>query len=377
MTRRLLATLGPWAVAGALVWLTGSPAAAHASLLSTDPEAGAVVAQAPNHVVFTFNEPVRLDGGAVHAFRADGSDWAVSAQVQDNRLIVTPDEDPGTGTVVVAWEVISQDGHRVSGALTFSVGASSAGAPASRDDTGSPASVTAVRSAAGGVAALGLLTSLVMAVRPASSRRPDLVWNAGLVAAVLLAPLHELAGAGRGLGGLTDWLTWLDGVARPSSLLLLGAYATAAAARSVPRRLLAVTVTATALVLLGGAAYTWPSPDSTATPAAAPSGPVTTSVALGAAGTVRLTVNREAGRTVTLALALLDVEGQPLTPFAPPTLTVRNDDLSLGDATLTETGPGAYRAELTIPAPGVWSAGVSVRTDEFDNPVAVVPFTVW
>ena len=73
---------------------------------------------------------------------------------------------------------------------------------------------------------------------------------------------------------------------------------------------------------------------------------------------------------------LTDTQGQPLTPFAPPTLTCSNDELSLGDATLTDTGAGAYRAELTIPTDGDWTAQVSVRTSEFDNPVASVPFTI-
>jgi copper transport protein len=40
------------------------------------------------------------------------------------------------------------------------------------------------------------------------------------------------------------------------------------------------------------------------------------------------------------------------------------------------TGPGAYPAEVTIPTDGDWLALVSVRTSEFDNPVAEVPFTI-
>jgi len=371
--RRLLAALGLWAAAGALVWLTGAPAAAHASLISTDPDDGAVVAQAPDQLVLTFNEPVRLDADAVKAFRADGSDWAVSAQAEDNRVVVTPDEDPGTGTVVVAWEVVSEDGHKVSGALTFSIGAASAGATAANGGPWPP--VTVGRWVLGGVAGLALLAALWMAVRPSARPRSDLVWNLGLGAAVLLAPLHELADSGRGLGGLTDWLTWLGGVARPSSLLLLAAYAVVGAARSVPRRLLAVAVSMLALLLLGGAAYSWPRP-AAPTVAGAPSGPETAMSALGTEGSVRLTVDRGAGRTVTLELELIDGDGRPLTPFAPPTLSVRNDQLSLGDATLVETGAGTYRAELSVPTDGAWSASVSVRTSEFDNPVAVVPFQV-
>jgi copper transport protein len=366
MIRRLLLAV---AAVGALVLLTGAPAAAHASLLETDPADGAVLAAAPRQVVFTFNEPIRLPDGAVHAFEPDGSDWPVSARVTDNRLIVTPDRDPGTGTVVVAWKVISADGHIVGGALTFSIGSATAGGPAVAH---SHASVTTLRWVAAAIAGLGLLGAVALGL--VGARRRDLAWNAGFTAAVLLAPLHQLAADGRGLTGLGDWLVWLDGVTRPSSLLLLGGFVVVAVARPVPRRVVAAAVTVPALVLLGGAAYSWPR--AAGPPAAAHSGTATTTADLAGAGTVRLTVQREAGRAVSLRVELLDPDGRPLAPYAPPTLTVVQQGLSLGDATLTQAGPGSYRAEVTIPTDGDWTARVSVRLDEFTNPVAEVPFKV-
>jgi hypothetical protein len=66
---------------------------------------------------------------------------------------------------------------------------------------------------------------------------------------------------------------------------------------------------------------------------------------LGTLGSVKLTTDRESGRAVSIELELLNPRGQPLTPYAPPTLTVSNSDLSLGDATLTSISPGSYRAE--------------------------------
>ena len=130
---RLLAAALTVAAAGALVLVTGAPAAAHASLLSTSPDDGSVVRAAPDQIVLTFNEPIRTEPDSVRAFTADGSDWKVDFQGEDNRLVVTPDEDPGTGTVVVAWKVISADGHEVGGSLSFSIGAPTAGAAASRE----------------------------------------------------------------------------------------------------------------------------------------------------------------------------------------------------------------------------------------------------
>ena len=57
-------------------------------------------------------------------------------------------------------------------------------------------------------------------------------------------------------------------------------------------------------------------------------------------------------------------------------MTVGNDDLSLGEAELTETGDGTYTATLTIPLDGDWTARVSVRLDEFTNPVVAIPFSL-
>ena len=65
-----------------------------------------------------------------------------------------------------------------------------------------------------------------------------------------------------------------------------------------------------------------------------------------------------------------------MAPLAEPSLRVTNDEVTLGDATLKRTGPGRYRTTLTIPRDGPWQAEVSVRLDEFDNPVAVLPFQV-
>ncbi|HEX7740543.1 MAG TPA: copper resistance protein CopC [Marmoricola sp.] len=113
-------------LAGLAVLLGAAPASAHASLLKTDPSEGQVLAAAPSTVRFTFDEPIRLQSGEVHVFYADGSEVKADAHTEDDDLDVAL---PGTlkdGTYVVAWRVISADGHPVAGALTFSIGAPSA-----------------------------------------------------------------------------------------------------------------------------------------------------------------------------------------------------------------------------------------------------------
>lgn len=395
------------AVVGVLVFLTGSPAAAHASLLSTDPKEGSVVQQVPDQIVLTFNEPIRLSTGGVTAFDPTGDDWEVDAQAQDNRLVVTPSSDPGQGTVVVAWKVISADGHEVSGALTFSVGAASSDSdgPATDASPRVPTSVNVARWIATGTALaallglLGLVGVVLLGVGLPSRwthhgllRALDLLWNVALVGAVLVVPLEQLAKEGRSLGGMFDWLTWINGLAVGRSLLLLAAVLAAAVLVRIARRIarplgrprvgvlrVAASVL-TALSVAGAVTFliTWPDQSTSQTDAvpARQASSTKQSTALGSAGSVNLTVRQHPGEAVRLDIQLTDGEGRPLKPYAPPTATVANDDIGLGEVNLASVGPGHYRGTVTIPQAGAWSAQVSVRTSEFDNPVAVVPFTI-
>jgi copper transport protein len=404
--RRLLGAALAVLAAGALVWMTGAPAAAHASLLSTDPGDGAVVGRTPDRIVLTFNEPIRLDAGAVHAFTPAGDDWAVQARAQDNRLVVTPTSDPGKGTVVVAWKVISEDGHEVGGALTFSVGAPSSGAVGGPS---APEPTTVVSAAHWLTAVVAVLALLVLAgvaaVVVAAGRPPGRwtadglrrsmawLWDVALVAAVLAVPVEELATRGRGLDGLLDWVVWLEGLTRGRSLLLLAGVLAGAALVAVVgrvdrsgvdpgsrlRRSVSAVLAALCLGAAGTVAAGW-SAGSGDPAAATPAQRATTTsrqqADLGNEGVVALTVHEAAGTGVRLGLVLTATDGEPLRPVADPTVTVTSDDVDLGDARIERVGPGRYRATVTIPRDGEWRAQVSVRTSRFDNPVAVVPFTI-
>jgi copper transport protein len=104
------------------VVLPAAPAAAHASLIDTDPVDGAVLPQAPDQVVFTFNETVRLTGQPITVYDADGQRVDSTATASGPEVTVVPREELTDGTYVVGWFVLSADGHPVSGSLTFSVG---------------------------------------------------------------------------------------------------------------------------------------------------------------------------------------------------------------------------------------------------------------
>ena len=122
MVRRALAAV---LLAGLLVGSAGAPASAHASLVSTDPAEGAVVPEAPDVVTFTFNEPVSLAGDSIQAYDAAGEPVDVDASARDEVVTADLADDLADGTYVVAWRVVSSDGHPIAGSLTFHVGAPS------------------------------------------------------------------------------------------------------------------------------------------------------------------------------------------------------------------------------------------------------------
>ncbi|NUR29443.1 MAG: copper resistance protein CopC/CopD [Catenulispora sp.] len=111
--------------------LLAAPAAsAHATVVSTDPADGALLATAPPRVTVIYSEAVELQLGALRVFAPDGSQVeAGSAEHLDGKQETATVPLKGNlrnGTYVVSWRVISADSHPVRGAFTFSVGAASA-----------------------------------------------------------------------------------------------------------------------------------------------------------------------------------------------------------------------------------------------------------
>lgn len=125
--RALVRLLVALAAAAYAVLLSTSPAQAHATLIGTDPEEGAVLEQAPETVTFTFDESVSLPPDGVTVYDAKGQEVTSEATASGTEIEVALDEAStlGDGTYVVAWRAVSADGHPISGSLTFAVGAPS------------------------------------------------------------------------------------------------------------------------------------------------------------------------------------------------------------------------------------------------------------
>ena len=118
---RWLALLG---AATCLLLAAAAPAAAHATLEETSPAADALLRTAPERVELRFSEAVDAGLGGVTVFGPDGSrvDRGTS-EVGDGGATVTVRIDTtARGTYTVAWSVISEDAHNISGSFVFSVG---------------------------------------------------------------------------------------------------------------------------------------------------------------------------------------------------------------------------------------------------------------
>jgi copper transport protein len=109
--------------------LAGAPAAwAHATLVTTSPAEGSVVAHAPARVTATFDEPVGVSPSSLRVLAPDGSRADTGGTTHGRtpeQIAIALKPGLGHGTYTVGWHVISADSHPVQGAFTFSIGAPS------------------------------------------------------------------------------------------------------------------------------------------------------------------------------------------------------------------------------------------------------------
>lgn len=145
---RLLAALGALTalLAGLLAFGPVSPAFAHDSLIGSDPADGAVVEALPDELALTFSGVLLTGEGATEIVVTDaaGSDLTTGEPVVDGVRVRQPLTGTASGSVQVAWRVVSSDGHPISGEFAFSVGDPSDAPPSEApseapDDAGSAA----------------------------------------------------------------------------------------------------------------------------------------------------------------------------------------------------------------------------------------------
>jgi hypothetical protein len=105
-----------------VAFLAGAlPASAHADLVSTNPVDGAALTEAPESLVLSFNSLV-LDGMAEVAISDSAGELVagvVAETVETEVLVSWPVDLPGD-TYNVAYRIVSEDGHPVTGSFAFS-----------------------------------------------------------------------------------------------------------------------------------------------------------------------------------------------------------------------------------------------------------------
>jgi len=119
-----------WA-ALALLWLALLPSAAlaHATLVSSEPADGAVLATSPAALALIFNEPV--EPLVLRIIDRGGRAMPIAPiERQGDRLVLTMPAAMDAGAYVLSWRVMSADGHPASGSLTFRIGSGGAALPA-------------------------------------------------------------------------------------------------------------------------------------------------------------------------------------------------------------------------------------------------------
>ncbi|MEU5841192.1 copper resistance CopC family protein [Rhodococcus sp. NPDC047139] len=143
--KRILVLLA--ALTAALSLSVGS-AAAHSVVLSSSPEDGAQIAEAPDRVSVTFNETLQEQFAALTVVGPDGNLWSKSDPIIDGATASVELDGLGpVGEYTIAYRVTSADGHPVSGTRTFTLTQEGTGTPgkvasgdpgsASSDDDGS------------------------------------------------------------------------------------------------------------------------------------------------------------------------------------------------------------------------------------------------
>ncbi len=105
------------------LWLVLLPQAAlaHASLLGSDPENGEQLDAVPARVSLEFTESMASPATIVVTGPDGESATSGEPKVADTMVTQALADGAGAGTYTVAYRVFSEDGHEVSGQLTFEV----------------------------------------------------------------------------------------------------------------------------------------------------------------------------------------------------------------------------------------------------------------
>lgn len=130
----MFALLAMLLTTAALALVTAAPASAHAALVSSTPEDGAQLDEAPSEIVLEFNEDIQDLGNEIVVVDSEGTPVADGEPVADGATVTQAVMGGAAGAFTVTWRVVSADGHPISGELSYDVTATEPTSDATADE---------------------------------------------------------------------------------------------------------------------------------------------------------------------------------------------------------------------------------------------------
>lgn len=111
-------------IAAAAACVLAVPALAHTKLVSSVPQANAVVTPAPTQLRLQFSDPLELPFSKVKLVDEKGAAVGASTLAADGanpRVLVATIPALHAGAYRVQWSTVTRDGHKVKGEFSFRV----------------------------------------------------------------------------------------------------------------------------------------------------------------------------------------------------------------------------------------------------------------
>ena len=203
--RRLVVAVGALLAFLGTLALGVGPAGAHASLQDTSPADDALVEDAPDQVTLRFDEPVSASTGAVQVVSPSGGRIEGPIDEADGgRALVIGIDGGARGTYTVAYRVVSDDGHTITGSFVFHVGVRTGAANVDQ-------SIPIATSATGGVgrwlgyagAAVAVGGALLLALLQRRAPQGDVAGARRIGALILGGAAARALGTAAAVGGQT------------------------------------------------------------------------------------------------------------------------------------------------------------------------------
>ncbi len=105
-----------------LAFVSVPGASGHAGLEETRPDQEQVLPEQPEYLEIIFNEPVSPVDRQFRLFDSAETLITLEPEAVGNSIQVPLTDELAEGSYVLAWRVISSDGHPIGGALAFAIG---------------------------------------------------------------------------------------------------------------------------------------------------------------------------------------------------------------------------------------------------------------